>query len=260
MGGSVARVTAKQEVENLNNVTANILISANQGCSTGQTIKQNIKIGDLDGVTGLTIEANATQVTDLVCISELDATVDLSTKISNEIQSSLKASAKAGQTIGYSESDAQTESINKNINNISNNVDVSSIQTCIAEQFSEQNVDIGNIKNSSEITITIASSQKAVVNCLQKQTTYISNVTDLANTVTASTDAEASSGFDLGALIALIVGILLIVAVVFLVVFTSLPTTILNLFIGTVKGVGSGVGAVISTASTPEMSQVPPKK
>lgn len=260
MGGSIARVTAKQEVDNINNVTANYYISANQGCSTGQEIRQNIKLGDLDGVTGLTIEANATQVTNLVCFSELDATVDQSTSLSNAIKSDLKASAEAGQIVGYGESDTQTESINRNVNNIATNVSVSSLQTCIAEQFAEQNVEIGNIKNSSEITITIASSQNAMVNCLQKQSTYISNVTEVANAVTASTDANASSGFDLGTIIGLIIAVIIVIIIVSLLTFTSLPATILNLFIGTVKGVGSGVGAIISTASTPEMSQVPSKK
>lgn len=259
MGASSARVTATQEVQNLNNVTSNVLISANQGCSTGQQVKQYIKLGDLDGVDGLTIDANATQVTDLICISELDATVDLKTNITNDIQSSLKASAKAGQTIGYSESSTETNSINNNINNIATNVDVSSVQTCIAEQFAEQNIDIGNIKNSTNIVITVSSSQNAVVNCLQKNKTYVSNVLELANTVTASTDAEASSGFDLGSIIGLIIAIIVVVLIIFVLFTTALPATILNFFIKAVSGVGSGVGAVISTASTPEMKQVPQK-
>ena len=253
MGASSARVTATQEVQNLNNVTSNVFITANQGCSTGQDLRQYIKIGDIEGVDGLTIEANATQVTDLICISELDATVDLKTNITNDIQSSLKASAKAGQTIGYSESSTEANSINKNINNIATTVDVSSIQTCIAEQFAEQNIDIKSIKNSTNITITVQSSQNAVVNCLQKNKTYVSNVLELANTVTASTDAEASSGFDLGSLIGLIVLVLVVILVVFLLFTTALPATILNFFIRAVGGVGSGVGAVISTASTPDM-------
>lgn len=264
MGASSSRISATQEVENINNVTANVLISANQGCSTGQSISQNIKIGDLDGVNGLTIEENATQVTNLVCLSELDASVSLSTEVSNAINSSLKATASAGQTIGYSSTDVETANINKNINDIANNVSVASVQTCIAEQFAEQNVDIGNIKNSSNITITIVSSQNAIVNCLQKQKTVVASVTDLANTVTASSENSATSGFDLGAILGVVIAIIIVIALVFFLLTTALPATILKsvfgIASGVVSGVGSGVGAVISTASTPEMQEVPKKQ
>lgn len=244
MGASDSNSYVVAKSTAITNDIASAIISTNQGCANGVIASQNVVIGTISGSEGISVTQNIEQTADLVCVQTADSTIDFSSDISNAVSTTVKASATAAQAIGSAKASSYVNSQQELITNISKSIDVQTLQTCINNVFSEQNVTIGQILNSKNVPITISSSQKSTVNCVQKQKLAMTAVTTLANQMSQDLSATTSSGFDLGL-------VLIFIAIIIIVILFGGPTVVINTFFGVVNGVVTGtVGAVKNVVSS----------
>lgn len=252
MGATDSQSYAKSKSTSITNDMSSALVSTNQGCANGVIASQNVTIGTISGSENISINQSIEQTADLVCVQTADSTVDFSSDISNAVSTTVKAAATAAQAVGSAKAKSYVDSVQELITNISKSVDIQTLQSCINNVFSEQNVTIGQILNSKNVPITIASAQNSTVNCVQKQKLAMTAVNTLANQMATDLSATTSSGFDLGM-------VLIVIAIIIIVVLFGGPTVVVKTFFDVVNGVVSGtVSAAKNVVTSITAPSAPP--
>lgn len=253
MGASNSKSYADNQMTNITNSLTSAMISTTQGCVNGQTASQNVKIDKIENVKGLTIDQQVNQLASVTCFQTADSNVDFSTSITAAVSATVKAAATAAQAIGSAKAESYVASKQTLINNITNSVDVKTIQNCINSLYSSQGITIGQIISSEGINISQAANQSSVVDCVQKQSLLMKNVTDLATTMAADLSATTKSGFDLGSILIILI---IVGAVVLLIIFGG-PSIIIGTVFKIIDAVVSGtvnsvknVGAAVTKPGT----------
>lgn len=253
MGVSASKASISTNTTTILETANTAIVSANQGCDVSQFATNNMTFKGTYRYVTFDLRQITDQFADIKCTQIADVSVDFNNRLETAIDQKLQATAKAGQTIGYSSSDTSIDSVTTNIQRVANTLNVSSLQSCMANITAGNSITFDGVIEYSTITAWQQLSQKATIGCMQKQTALMSAVNDLAAKVTIDASATSSSGFDLG----LILIVALIVGAILIFVFFGLPVTIVKtltdiikaLVIGTIGIVGGAAGAVKSEVS-----------
>lgn len=210
MGAAVSTSLLSSSQQAVSTSTNNTLSSFGANCALATQASQNIKAGDIKDSNGVTIENAATIVGQLYCIQSGAVSSDVNNQLSSNLASDLQAGASAGVGLGISVSTSDINTLTSSIQNVANNFSQSTFQSCVGNSEIAQGITVGNVLNSSNITVDNTAVINIVANCTQKQQAFVAAQNNLAATLSTVAKATTSSGTNLGYIILLIVVVLLV--------------------------------------------------
>lgn len=227
----------------LNSSVSDAIVSANQDCDVSQYAFNSIDLGNINAST-VDLTQNATQYSDLKCISLASSNVDFKTNIVTQLTQNLTAAATANPGIldtvnAVTDVNNTTNSVTK----VANSIDISQLQNCVSSQTANNILKVGDI-DQSVLNVYQSISQSGCVDCLLRQTAYVSAVSDLSTTITQALSATSTSGYDFSALILIIILVVILILLFPEFILGSIFKTISTILTG-VLGVFTGFFSTI---------------
>lgn len=222
--------------DTVNKAVSNVLVTSSSSCGQNNTLEstqvfKNITADEGCRLTFSDISQTAVQSPNFTCSSDTTNDSDLAAQFKSQLQQ--QADARASNfPIGYAETNSTT--VNKLVNDIENNISISTVSSCVQNNFLTQKQEFDTIKSScpsycrpnsqmcvdlAKVSPTLAGSicdmskcdvefkdisqsaiQSAVGNCLASNTNY-QRVLGEASTDLSQTATTTNEGVDAGDII-----------------------------------------------------------
>jgi len=217
--------------DTVNKSVTKVLISSSSTCGQSNSLTQSQVFNNIKGDTGCSVNITnvsqtANQTPNFTCSSNTSNSTDLMSQLQTQLKQQAEANIE-NSTLGNAE--AQTTNINKIVNDISTDINISSVSSCVQDNFLKQSQGVNTISAScpsycrdpsicvqmapydpkfcdmSKCAIEVsdfaqASMQGAVGNCLASNQNYQKILSESANTVSQLAKAT-NTGVDVSEIV-----------------------------------------------------------
>lgn len=179
----------------------------NSSCVANANNSQSLTIGCLNGTNGVTIVQDITNKTTVDCVQQTSNDQTFSSDIQNQMSTLVDQVATANPG-AINVSTNVSKQVQETVVDLSTKIDIDNFKTCVANAQNQQNINIGCVSDSTNLSVTQVIDNDILVDCMQTDMNIVAASSSVTNAMAATTTQKATSGFDFSAIAIIIIAVI----------------------------------------------------